>query len=190
MAWSAKGTTPIVKVPNTRAKMHTILGAISILGVINVAIRKPNLSQSRKKRKRGKSDDDKTNKPQSKGTTTNHYIAFLRDTMDMMDQYPQMKGFYLVMDNAPIHTRPEIDVLITARGYQCVYLPPYSPELNPIEQFWAVTKSKIKRCALLDDETLTIRITDACAQVSLNDMNGFIRHSVSRFDDCLNRNPI
>jgi hypothetical protein len=46
IAWSAKGTTSIVTVPNTRSKTRTILGAISVMGVINIAIQKPKLSQS------------------------------------------------------------------------------------------------------------------------------------------------
>ncbi|EIE83729.1 hypothetical protein RO3G_08434 [Rhizopus delemar RA 99-880] len=44
-----------------------------------------------------------------------------------------MKGFHVVMDNAPIHSRDVVDPIISERGYIPVYLPPYSPELNPIE---------------------------------------------------------
>lgn len=33
------------------------------------------------------------------------------------------------------HSDEDIGHYIVARGYDCVYLPPYSPELNPIEQF-------------------------------------------------------
>ncbi|OAD76234.1 hypothetical protein PHYBLDRAFT_59770 [Phycomyces blakesleeanus NRRL 1555(-)] len=40
---------------------------------------------------------------------------------------------------------------IEAHGYSCVYLQPYSPELNPIEKFWLVYKSKVKREALLEE---------------------------------------
>ncbi|KAL7310505.1 hypothetical protein PS15m_009995 [Mucor circinelloides] len=55
--------------------------------------------------------------------------------MDIMDQHEQFKDFYLIMDNAPIHTAKDVE--------RCAYLPPYSPELNPIEQFWhRMTKIK------------------------------------------------
>ncbi|KAG1426555.1 hypothetical protein G6F58_001425 [Rhizopus delemar] len=58
---------------------------------------------SNKKRKRGDSVGHA-----SKGTVTGHYVSFLKATMDEMDQYPHMKGHYLVMDNAPIHTSEDI----------------------------------------------------------------------------------
>ncbi|KAL1928795.1 hypothetical protein VTP01DRAFT_2581 [Rhizomucor pusillus] len=78
--------------------------------------------------------------------------------MDEMDRYPHMKDHYLVMDNALIHTSNGIAKYITSRGYQYTYLPSYSPELNPIEQFWSVVKSKVKRSRFLEKETLTTRI--------------------------------
>lgn len=74
-----------------------------------------------------------------------HYLSFLKAILDEMDKYPEMKGHYLVMDNAPIHGSVDIGRYIRSRGYRYVYLPPYSPELNPIEQFWSVVKSKVKR---------------------------------------------
>jgi transposase len=64
----------------------------------------------------------------------------------------------LIMDNAPIHINEDIKSVIEGRGYRCVYLPPYSLELNPIEQFWSVCKSKLKRERLLEEETLSSRI--------------------------------
>lgn len=53
--------------------------------------------------------------------------------MDVIDKYDQFKGYYIVMDNTPIHMRNNIQNIIERRGYGCIYLPPYSPELNPIE---------------------------------------------------------
>lgn len=74
---------------------------------------------------------------------TGHYLSFLKATLDEMDKYPEMKGNYLVMENAPIHSSIDIGKYNYSRGYRCVYLPPYSPELNPIEQFWSVKLSGI-----------------------------------------------
>lgn len=91
------------------------------------------------------------------------------------------------MNNAPIHKNRDIQLYIEGRGYGCVYLPPYSPELYPIEQFWSVVKSKLKREALLEEEILSSSISDACNEVLLSGLQGFCRYSQSRFDDCLER---
>ena len=45
------------------------------------------------------------------------------------------------MDNAPIHTPAKIRDLVESRHYKCLYLPPYSPFLNPIEEFWSKVKA-------------------------------------------------
>ncbi|KAI7876055.1 hypothetical protein K492DRAFT_135768 [Lichtheimia hyalospora FSU 10163] len=94
------------------------------------------------------------------------------------------------MDNAPIHTASDISKYIENRRYQCLYLPPYSPELNPIEQFWSVCKSKLKREKLLDDETLSSRIADACNHIYISDCEGFCRYSAARLDDCMKKAPL
>lgn len=75
-----------------------------------------------------------------KGTTAGHYVQFASDTLDIMDEFPNMKGFHIVMDNAPIHSPEAVDPIILGRGYIPVYFPPYSPELNPIEMLWKILK--------------------------------------------------
>ena len=107
-----------------------------------------------------------------------------------MYQYEEFKGHYLVMDNVSIHKNTDIKLYIESRGYGCIYLPPYSPELNPIEQFWSVCKSKLKRETLLAEETLTSRIRDASNKVLISDCHGFCRYSAARFQDCLDRKPL
>ncbi|CEP09554.1 hypothetical protein [Parasitella parasitica] len=146
------------------AKTTTILGATCAFGVVNIKVRRPRVMPTSKKRKTaGSSGQAQT---QSKGTVTGHYFNFISDTMDEMDKHPEIfKDNYLIMDNAPIHTNDAIKLLNESRGYRCVYLPPYSPDLNPIEQFWSICKSKLKREKLLKEETLTSRIGDACNQV-------------------------
>ncbi|KAG1473597.1 hypothetical protein G6F56_000868 [Rhizopus delemar] len=65
------------------------------------------------------------------------------------------------MNNAPTHTHLGIQKYIEERNYGCIYLPPYFPELNPVEQILSVRKSKLKREKLLKEETLTTRIGEA-----------------------------
>ena len=42
---------------------------------------------------------------------------------------------YLVLDNAAIHKRRDLELLVALSGMELVFLPPYSPELNAIEEF-------------------------------------------------------
>lgn len=50
----------------------------------------------------------------------------------------------IVMDNATFHKSDEMQKLIQNAGHTLLYLPPYSPDLNPIEKKWAQAK-KIRR---------------------------------------------
>lgn len=56
-----------------------------------------------------------------------HYLSFLKMTFDEMDKHPQMKGHYIMMDNAPIHMHEDTKKYIKYRGHKFVYLPTYSP---------------------------------------------------------------
>jgi putative transposase len=49
------------------------------------------------------------------------------------------------MDNASIHKSLKIRKLIESAGCFLIYLPPYSPDFNPIENYWAVMKNHIKK---------------------------------------------
>ena len=54
-------------------------------------------------------------------------------------------GQVIVMDNASFHKSSVIKDSIEAAGCRLVYLPPYSPDLNPIEKFWANLKRWINQ---------------------------------------------
>jgi transposase len=98
--------------------------------------------------------------------------------------------FYLIMVNAPIHTANEVDDMVVGRGYRCVYLPPYSPGHNPIEQFWAIVTNKVRRSQFGDREDLRTRIAKADNNAPAYHLRGFIQHSVDTFQKCLNNEPI
>ncbi|KAI8880092.1 hypothetical protein K501DRAFT_192109 [Backusella circina FSU 941] len=91
------------------------------------------------------------------------------------------------MNNAPIRAPGLIDHVILNRGYRPVYLPPYSPELNPIEQFWAILKGNVKRDKLKNVETLTSRIIEASEAVPVEHIKNIIQHSINQFDNCRNK---
>lgn len=48
------------------------------------------------------------------------------------------------MDNAPWHKSKRTKELIESAGCKVLFLPPYSPDYNPIEQYWAILKNRLK----------------------------------------------
>lgn len=180
-AWSKKGTEAVIPTASTRAVSHTVIGAISAISVINITMRVP-LSPKKIKIQGGKKRKAAPPKvPEAKGTTTGHYLNFIRETLDIMDRYPEMKGFYLIMDNAPTHSSNKVNQMVESL---------YSPELNPIEQFWAIVKHKLKRNQPMESETLAQRITEACNLVPLSHLVNITQHSKNPFENCLNIIPI
>jgi hypothetical protein len=66
-------------------------------------------------------------KRKTTGSTTNHHMKFLNETMDIlnetmdtMDRYYESKGYYLVMDHAPIHQSKGTESAIIERVYRCI----------------------------------------------------------------------
>lgn len=53
-------------------------------------------------------------------------------------------GQVLILDNASFHKSAETRRLVEAAGCKILFLPPYSPDLNPIEKYWANMKVKVR----------------------------------------------
>lgn len=78
------------------------------------------------------------------------------------------KGDIVVMDNLRAHKRPEVRQAILDAGAAPIYLPPYSPDMNPIEFWWADIKRQLRKLALDSEPELLMairrlraRLTDA-----------------------------
>ena len=54
-------------------------------------------------------------------------------------------GQVVIMDNASFHKSQKTKELIESVGCKVIFLPPYSPDLNPIEKFWANMKRWIRQ---------------------------------------------
>jgi len=67
------------------------------------------------------------------GTTKERFLGYIENTL-----LPEIhKGDYIVMDNLRAHHCKGVDELIRSVGAIPLYLPPYSPDLNPIEKMWS-----------------------------------------------------
>jgi transposase len=86
------------------------------------------------------------------------------------------RGDLVFMDNCPIHKRDEIDDLIEARGAGVVFLPTYSPDLNPIEPCWSKVKARLRSLKPRTSDDLLQALVDAFATVTVNDIRGWCRH--------------
>jgi transposase len=86
------------------------------------------------------------------------------------------EGACVVMDNFSSHKVAGIQEAIEAVGAKLVYLPPYSPDFNPIEHCWSKVKEFLRAKAARTYETLDQAITEAFNAVTSEDMIGWFTH--------------
>ena len=76
-------------------------------------------------------------------------------------------GQVVILDNASFHKDEELYKIIEKHGCKLIYLPPYSPDLNPIEKFWANFKRNLRKVVkkikkFEDAITYAMQITLSC----------------------------
>ena len=76
------------------------------------------------------------------------------------------RGMVIVMDNLPAHKVSGVREAIESAGCRLVYLPPYSPDLNPIEQMFSQFKSYIKKACGRTVEHLYEAMRKALKEIS------------------------
>jgi transposase len=82
----------------------------------------------------------------------------------------------VVMDNLSAHKGERVRELIKQRGCELVYLPPYSPDFNPIEQAFSKVKDLMRRAEARTREALIEAMGVALSAVSARDAQGFFGH--------------
>jgi len=85
-------------------------------------------------------------------------------------------GQVVVMDNLGAHRPKRVRELIEARVCELLYLPSYSPDLNPIEQALSKIKHLLRKIAARTKEALIEAMGRALAAVSARDVRGFFVH--------------
>lgn len=86
-------------------------------------------------------------------------------------------GDIVVADNLSPHKIPCIRALIESAGAELWYLPPYSPDLNPIEPMWSKVKAWLRKVKARTLDALIEAIADALSHVTAHDALGWFQHS-------------
>jgi len=86
-------------------------------------------------------------------------------------------GDVVIMDNLASHKVDGIRQAIEGAGATLIYLPPYSPDLNPIEQAFAKLKTLLRRAAARSIETLWAKIGELLAAFTPQDCRNFFANA-------------
>jgi transposase len=134
--WGEKGQDLIAQVASKRGKNLSVIGAFDNLGMI--------CTQSQL------------------GAMKRHdFECFLSE--ELLTQLTA--GSVLVLDNASIHKGGKIAELVDKAGCRLLYLPPYSPDFNPIELAWGYVKRLIRRVGPRDDTSRESALASALVAI-------------------------
>jgi transposase len=88
-----------------------------------------------------------------------------------------LPGHLVVMDNLPAHKVAGVKEAIEARGAELLYLPPYSPDFNPIENAFAKFKAYVRKAAARTFETLETAAAHALLELDPFECVNFFAHA-------------
>jgi transposase len=81
-----------------------------------------------------------------------------------------------IMDNLSAHKVAGVRERIEATGARLVYLPPYSPDFNPIEQAWSKVKQRLRSAQARSLEALEPALADALAAITPQNASAWFSH--------------
>jgi transposase len=86
-------------------------------------------------------------------------------------------GDTLILDNLATHKIHSVGQILSDRGVGLRYLPPYSPDLNPIELAFAKLKAHLRQAAARTLDELQLAVASSLDRFSASDCNAFFRHA-------------
>ena len=105
-------------------------------------------------------------------TDSDVFEAFLEQVL-----CPQLKaGDVVVMDNLNVHKMDRVRELIGAAHACLLYLPPYSPDLNPIEKAWSKFKQFLRSAKARTADALDKAVSAALQTISADNALAWFRH--------------
>jgi transposase len=147
-AWVKRGEEFIDRVPINRGKHGlTLMGAIRLAGWVVLSTT-------------------------YEATTKVRFLRWLTRRL-----LPKLQaGDVLIMDNLSAHHDARVTAVCGECGVRVLYLPPYSPDFNPIEPAWALQKQHVRRYAPRDSATLRRVARRARFRVKLRHCRGWFSH--------------
>jgi transposase len=150
-AWSKTNTKAVVRLPFSRGKRVSILAAMDHRGFIGYETTPDTFTREK------------------------FHDAFIRKVLPFLNPWPLPRSI-VVMDNARIHMYAELEITIHQAGARLIFLPPYSPELNPIEIAFGQLKRYIQKYAnlvfpLYPELVLRVAMPN-CTRVNSTDRTG------------------
>jgi len=86
------------------------------------------------------------------------------------------KGDTFILDNLSVHKVKDVLKPLIDKGINILFLPPYSPDFNPIELAWSKIKASLRKAKARTLNTLYTAISDALDSISSSDIEGWISH--------------
>ncbi len=86
------------------------------------------------------------------------------------------EGDCIIMDNIASHKNEIIINKIKATGVEVKFLPPYSPDFNPIEKLWSKLKESLRRVNTMTREMLEEAIAKALNHITTDNLQAWIKH--------------
>jgi transposase len=80
------------------------------------------------------------------------------------------------MDNLSAHKGGRVRELIEGKGCELIYLPPYSPDFNPIEQAFSKLKNYLRAACARSRDALMEVIGEALRTITVSDAEGYFEH--------------
>ena len=148
--WSPCGQRALAKVPFGNWKRLSVLGAISLDGMVAAM--------------------------SIEAATDSAVCAAYLDEVLLPKLRQDKPDAVLVMDNLRAHKTPEVQAVLDRSGFAWRYQPAYSPDLNPIEPGWAKMKSYLRRVAARTVDALEQALGPALDSITAQDAAGFFRH--------------
>ena len=82
----------------------------------------------------------------------------------------------MILDNAKAHGVEEVRELIESKGARLLYLPPYSPDLNPIELAWSKVKYYLRKTRARTVDALYQALSQALTTITPENATAFFEH--------------